>query len=86
MTAATKANKMGIVVRASAAISARRMGKIIPGNIVVKLYRPDFAVWVLKASVRTVNFGAGPVLHHGRPRHWQGHPDLPDAVERVRPL
>ena len=29
------------------------MGKIIPGNVVVELYRPDFVVW-LKASVRAV--------------------------------
>ncbi len=54
LNAATRANKIGIFVQASAAISAKRMGKIIPGNVVVELYRPDFVVWLLKASVRAV--------------------------------
>ena len=54
LNAATRANKIGIFVQASAAISARRMGKIIPGNVVVELYRPNFVVWLLKASVRAV--------------------------------
>ena len=53
LNAATRANKIGIFVQASAAIIAKRMGKIIPGNVVVELYRTDFVVW-LKASVRAV--------------------------------
>ena len=51
LTAAIKANKMGIVARASATVGAKRIGKTIPGNMVVMVYRPDFAVRMLKASV-----------------------------------
>jgi uncharacterized protein (DUF302 family) len=52
LDAAIKANKMGIVARASATVGAKRMlNKTIPGNMVVMVYRPDFAVRMLAASV-----------------------------------
>lgn len=51
LTAAIKANKMGLVARASATVGAKRIGKTIPGNMVIMVYRPDFAVRMLKASV-----------------------------------
>ena len=52
LDAAVKANKMGLVGRASATLGARKMlNKTIPGNMVVGVYRPDFAVRMLAASV-----------------------------------
>ena len=51
LDAAVKANKMGLVTRASATLGAASLGKIIPGNTVVGVFRPDFAVRILEASV-----------------------------------
>ena len=51
LTAAIKANKMGLVARASATMGAKSIGKTIPGNMVIMVYRPDFAIRMLKASV-----------------------------------
>ena len=52
LDAAVKANKMGLVTRASATVGAKKMlDKTIPGNMVVGVYRPDFAVRMLEASV-----------------------------------
>ncbi len=48
---AVKANKMGLVTRASATLGAKSLGKTIPGNMVVGVFRPDFAVRMLAASV-----------------------------------
>ena len=43
---------MGLVTRASATLGAKKMlKKTIPGNMVVGVYRPDFAVRMLEASV-----------------------------------
>ncbi|GAB4393470.1 MAG: hypothetical protein Tsb0032_13010 [Kiloniellaceae bacterium] len=45
-------NKMGLVARASATVGAKQMlKKDIPGNAVIGVYRPDFAVRMLDASV-----------------------------------
>lgn len=51
LDAAVKANRMGLVTRASATLGARSLGKTIPGNMVVGVYRPDFAIRMLEASV-----------------------------------
>ncbi len=51
LSAAVKANKMGLVTRASATLGAKSLGKTIPGNMVVGVYRPDFAVRMLGASI-----------------------------------
>ena len=48
---AVKANKMGIVAQASASYGASRRGVKIAGNGVIGVYRNDFAVRMLKASV-----------------------------------
>ena len=48
---AIKKNKMGIVARASATVGAKSIGVTIPGNMVIMVFRPDFAVRMLKASV-----------------------------------
>lgn len=48
---AVKANKMGLVTRASATLGAASLGKTIPGNMVIGVYRPDFAIRMLEASV-----------------------------------
>lgn len=45
-------NKMGLVTRASATAGAKAMlDKDIAGNTVIGVYRPDFAVRMLEASV-----------------------------------
>jgi uncharacterized protein (DUF302 family) len=47
-----KDNKMGIVTRASATVGAKKvLGKTIPGNMVVGIYHPRFAVPMLEASI-----------------------------------
>ena len=48
---AIKKNKMGLVARASAQAGAASIGVTIPGNQVFMIYRPDFAVRMLKASI-----------------------------------
>jgi len=47
---AIKANKMGIVARACATCGAKSIGIKIPGNRVIMIYNPHFAVRMLKAS------------------------------------
>lgn len=50
--AAVKANKMGLVTRASATLGAKRvLKKDIPGNMVIGVYHPRFAVRMLEASI-----------------------------------
>ena len=52
LEAAVAANKMGIVARASATAGAKKvLDKVIPGNMVVGVYHPRFAVPMLEASV-----------------------------------
>lgn len=51
LAAAIKANKMGLVSKASATVGAKSIGKTIPGNMVLMVFRPDFAIRMLKASV-----------------------------------
>ncbi len=49
---AVKANKMGLVSRASATLGAKKvLDKDIPGNMVVGVYHPRFAVRMLEASI-----------------------------------
>jgi len=49
---AAKANKIGVVTRASATVGAKKvLDKTIPGNMVIGLYHPRFAVRMLEASV-----------------------------------
>ncbi len=49
--AAVKAHKMSVVTRASASKGAAGRGITIPGNMVLGVYRNDFAVRMLEASV-----------------------------------
>ncbi len=52
LDAAVKANKMGLVSRASATAGAKKvLNKEIAGNMVVGVYHPRFAVRMLEASV-----------------------------------
>ena len=52
LNAAVKANKMGLVTRASATLGAKAaLGKTIPGNMVIGIYHPRFAVRMLAASI-----------------------------------
>ena len=49
---AAKKNKMGIVTRASATLGAKRiLKKTIPGNMVIGVFHPRFAVRMLEASI-----------------------------------
>ncbi len=49
---AAKANKIGVVTRASATAGAKKvLNKTIRGNMVVGLYHPRFAVRMLEASI-----------------------------------
>jgi len=50
LTAAIKANKMGIVGNACATCGAKSIGVTIPGNRVMMIFNPHFAVRMLKAS------------------------------------
>ncbi|MDF2370352.1 MAG: DUF302 domain-containing protein [Rhizobiaceae bacterium] len=51
LDAAIRAEKMGLVTQASASVGARSRGVDIPGNRVVGVYRNDFAVRMLQASL-----------------------------------
>ena len=51
LSAAIKAEKMGRVTRASASAGAKGRGLTIPGNMIVGVYRNDFAVRMLEASL-----------------------------------
>lgn len=51
LEAAIEANGMGIVARASATAGAKALGVEIPGNAVIMVFRADYAVRMLKASV-----------------------------------
>jgi len=44
-------NKMGVVAKASATVGAKKIGVTIPGNMVVMVFHPKFAVRMLEASV-----------------------------------
>ena len=49
---AVKDNKMGVVSRASATVGAKMiLKKTIPGNMVIGVYSPRFAVPMLEASI-----------------------------------
>ncbi|NQU59851.1 MAG: DUF302 domain-containing protein [Rhodospirillales bacterium] len=50
LTAAIGANKMGIVGNACATCGAKNIGVTIPGNRVIMIFNPHFAVRMLKAS------------------------------------
>ena len=47
-----KASPLNVVTRASATVGAKSLGRTIPGNMVVGLYGPQFAVRMLDASVQ----------------------------------
>ena len=51
LKAAIAANRMGVVAQASATRGAASIGKTIAGNAVIMVFRPDFAVRMLEASV-----------------------------------
>jgi uncharacterized protein (DUF302 family) len=44
-------NKMGVVAKASATLGAKKIGVTIPGNMVVMVFHPKYAVRMLEASV-----------------------------------
>ena len=44
-------HKMGVVAKASATVGAEKIGVTIPGNMVVMVFHPKYAVRMLEASV-----------------------------------
>jgi len=50
LKSAIRANKMGLVAEACATCGAKNIGVTIPGNRVVMIFNPFFAVRMLKAS------------------------------------
>ncbi len=51
LTKAISANKMGLVSQACATCGAKSIGVDIPGNRVLMIFNPHFAVRMLKASI-----------------------------------
>jgi len=51
LTEAVASNRMGVVAQASASRGAASRGVTIPGNAVVMVFRNDYAVRMLRASV-----------------------------------
>jgi len=51
LPAAVTRNKMGVVAKASATLGAKSIGITIPGNMVVMVFHPRYAVRMLEASV-----------------------------------
>lgn len=51
LKAAIKANELGIVAEACATCGAKALGVTIPGNRVIMVFHPRFAVRMLKASI-----------------------------------
>lgn len=51
LLAAVRANRMGVVAQACATCGAKSIGVTIPGNRVIMVFHPKYAVAMLKASV-----------------------------------
>jgi uncharacterized protein (DUF302 family) len=49
---AIEASPLGLVTRASATVGAKSIGETIPGNMVIGVYAPNFAIRMLDASVQ----------------------------------
>ena len=85
LTASVWANGMGIVAQACADCGAKSLGVTIPGNRVVEVFDPGFAVRMLKASTAAGHRGAAaPVRDRKSRRHRD--PDLSPAERGVRPV
>ena len=52
LAAAVRRNRLGVVTRASATLGAKSLGITIPGNMVIGVFAPRFAVRMLRASVK----------------------------------
>jgi uncharacterized protein (DUF302 family) len=52
LEAAIEASPLALVTRASATVGARAIGREIPGNMVIGVFAPPFAVRMLEASVQ----------------------------------
>jgi hypothetical protein len=81
---AIAANGMGLVARASASSGAAARGVKIPGNAVLMVFRNDYAVRMLAASL-PAGIGAAAHLPDGKPGR-QRDDRLPPAERRVRAL
>lgn len=90
-------NKMGIVAHACATCGAKAIGVTIPGNRVVMIFHPRFAVAMLKASVAagieaplrlylTENADGTARLTYRLPSHTFGAYDVPALDVMAREL
>ncbi len=97
LQAAIKKNKMGIVAQASATKGAASIGKTIAGNHVLMIFRPDFAVRMLDASVAagieaplrlyiTEGTDGNATLSYRLPSHVFGVYDVPALDTMAREL
>jgi len=97
LTAAVRANKMGIVAQACATCGAKAIGVTIPGNRVVMIFHPRFAVAMLKDSVAagieaplrlylTENADGTARLTYRLPSHIFGAYDVPALDVMAREL
>ncbi len=97
LTAAVRANKMGIVGNACATCGAESIGVTIPGNRVLMIFNPHFAVRMLKASVAagieaplrlyvTENTDGSARLTYRLPSHVFAPYDVPDLNQMAREL
>lgn len=50
--AAVEASPLSVVTRASATVGAANLGETIPGNMVIGIYHPRYAMRMLEASVQ----------------------------------
>jgi len=97
LTAAIKANKMGIVGNACATCGAQSIGVTIPGNRVLMIFNPHFAVRMLKASTAagveaplrlyvTESADGTARLTYRLPSHVFAPYDVPDLNEMAQEL
>lgn len=100
LTQAIAAHGMGLVAQASASRGAAARGVTIPGNAVLMVFRNDYAVRMLAASVAagfeaplrfylTENPDGTATLHYRRPSAVfapYGHPELDALAAELDPL
>ena len=51
LAVAVRRNRLGVVTRAGATLGAKSLGITIPGNMVIGVFAPRFAVRMLRASL-----------------------------------
>ena len=97
LDAAIKANKMGIVGKACATCGANAIGVSIPGNRIIMIFNPHFAVRMLDASIAagveaplrfyvTENSDGSARLSYRQPSHVFAPYEVPALNDMAREL